>query len=403
MATNSRSNSALAGAPRTRPRRRWPRILLWSLLLLIILFYGAGGWYFSDQLGADGFEVRPHQREYRAIVQEVGPETIVISEGDPADGELLDDSLLGLVWEGGYGTVGAIVDQSATQATREFTHLGGGPPSVGTKVDVDPWMYPDDFAAASHLPIEQVTYRSPVGSMEAVLVRGTTDTWAVVVHGKNAAPREALRMAGIMWESGISVLAITHRNDRDQPADPSGLHRYGVTEWEDLEGAVNYAVTEGAGEVLLGGLSTGGAVVMSFLDRSANADLISGVVLDAPNLDFGATVSHNAARRKLPLVGLPLPPSLTWVAKELGSLRFGVDWEEIDYVAGAERLEVPVLILHGEGDLSVPIESSREFARSRPDLVTLVEFEDAKHVQSWNTDPEKYAQSVEAFLERVLD
>jgi uncharacterized protein len=403
MTTDSKSNRRLTGGPRPRPPRRWPRILLWSLLILTILFYGAGGWYFSDQLRIDGFEVRPHQREYRAIVQEVGPETIVISEGDPADGELLDDSLLGLVWEGGYGTVGAILDQSATQATREFTHLDGDPPSVGARVDVDPWMYPDDFAAASRLPVEQVRYSSPLGSMDAVLVRGTTDTWAVVVHGKNAAPREALRMAGILWESGLSVLPITHRNDGDQPADPSGLHRYGVTEWEDLESAVNYAVTEGAKEVLLGGLSTGGAVVMSFLNRSASADLITGVILDAPNLDFGATVSHNAARRKLPFVGLPLPPSLTWVAKELGSLRFRVDWEEIDYVSGAERLEVPVLILHGTGDLSVPIESSRELARSRPDLVTLIEFDDAKHVQSWNADPEKYAQAVEAFLERVRD
>jgi uncharacterized protein len=94
---------------------------------------------------------------------------------------------------------------------------------------------------------------------------------------------------------------------------------------------------------------------------------------------------------------------LTWVAKELGSLRFRVDWEEIDYVSGAERLEVPVLILHGTGDLSVPIESSRELARSRPDLVTLIEFDDAKHVKSWNADPERYAQAVEAFLERVRD
>ena len=56
-----------------------------------------------------------------------------------------------MVWEGGYGTVDALLEQSATQATREFTHLDGDPPSVGTRVDVDPWIYPDEFAA-SHGP-----------------------------------------------------------------------------------------------------------------------------------------------------------------------------------------------------------------------------------------------------------
>lgn len=371
---------------------------MWSVLILAIVFYGAGGWYFSEQLRADGFDVRPHQREYRAVVEDVATDLIVIAQGDPADGELFNDGLLGLVWEGGYGIVEAIVDQSGSHATRQFTHLGGDPPSAGTPVDVDPWLFPDDFAAATRLPIEQVSYQSPLGSMDAVLIRGTSDTWAVLVHGKNATPRETLRMAEALWDSGLSVLAITHRNDLGQPGDPSGLHQYGVTEWEDLQGAVDYALTEGAERVMLGGFSTGGAVVLSFLERSDRAHRVVGVVLDAPNIDFGATVDHNAAARSLPLVGLPVPSSLTWVAKTIGSLRLGVDWDEIDYVSRADGLEAPVLILHGTDDPSVPIESSRELAALRPDLVTLVEFEGAKHVQSWNVDAEKYADAVTGFV-----
>jgi alpha-beta hydrolase superfamily lysophospholipase len=263
-------------------------------------------------------------------------------------------------------------------------------------------MYPDDYAAALGLELRDVDYTSPLGTMDAVLIPGRTDTWAILVHGKDANPRETMRLGAILSETGVSVLAIAHRNDIGQPGDPSGYHRYGVTEWEDLEGAVDYSLSQGADRVILGSFSTGGAIVLSFLEHSDRADRISSVILDSPNIDFGATVDHVAARRKIPLIGLPVPPPLTWVAKTIGSFRFGVDWGEIDYIDRSESLEVPILILHGVEDPSVPIETSRELAARQPDLVTLVEFEGAKHIQSWNADPERYREAVLDFLARVV-
>lgn len=387
--------------PAPRKRRRWLRVLVWVVVVLALVFYGAGGWYFSDQLRADGFDVKPHQREFRASIAAVGPDTVSITQGDPADGELFNSGLFGLVWDGGYGTVEDVSDQTDTEVTRSFTLLGGDSPEMGTPVDVDPWIYPDDFATALGLDLDaqDVEYQSPLGPMDAVFIPGSSDTWAVLVHGKNANPREAMRLGAELSTAGYPVLAITHRNDRDQPADASGFHRYGVTEWEDLEGAVDYALAQGAERVVLGGLSTGGAVILSFLENSDRASAIAGVVLDSPNIDFGATVSHVAARRKLPLIGLPVPSSLTWVAKTIGSLRFRVDWDSIDYISRADSLKTPILIVHGTEDPSVPIETSRELAASRPDLVTLVEFEGAKHVQSWNLDQERYREEVVTFVD----
>lgn len=382
-----------------KKRRRWLRVLVWVVVVLAAIFYGAGGWYFSDQLRADGFDVKPHQREFRATIAAVGPDTVSISQGDPADGELFNSGLLGLVWAGGYGTVEDITAETDTEATRRFVLLGGDPPEVGTQVDVDPWIYPDDWAAALSLDTHQVEYASPLGPMDAVFIPGSSTNWAILVHGKDANPRETMRLGVALSEAGYPVLAITHRNDRDQPADPTGFHGYGVTEWKDLEGAVDYALSQGAERVILGGFSTGGAVVLSFLENSDLANSVAGVVLDAPNIDFGATVTHVAARRKLPLIGLPVPSSLAWVAKTIGSMRFGVEWGEIDYISRADNLKTPILILHGVEDPSVPIETSRELAALRPDLVTLVEFEGAKHIQSWNLDQDRYRQEVVTFVD----
>jgi alpha-beta hydrolase superfamily lysophospholipase len=373
-------------------------MLGWTVLTMAVVFYGGGGWYFSDQLRTDLLVPKPHQPEYRATVAGIGTDTVVLTQGNPADGELFNTGYYGLTWEGGYGQVDEIVGQTENQVTRRFALLGGDAPSVGTSVDVDPWVYPEDYRSAVDLDLEDVEYQSPLGPMDAVFVPGSSDTWVVAVHGRNATPRETLRLAKPLSELGYPILAITHRNDRDQPGDPSGFLQFGVTEWEDLEGAVEYAVTHGADRVVLVGLSTGAAAAMSFLEQSELADRVSGVVFDAPNIDIGATVTYNAIQRKLPLIGLPVPSSLGWAAKTISSVRFGVDWGAIDYVSRADELDAPLLVFHGIEDPSVPIETSRELAAKRPDLVTLVEFEGAKHVQSWNADPNRYEEAVVAFV-----
>lgn len=73
-------------------------------------------------------------------------------------------------------------------------------------------------------------------------------------------------------------------------------------------------------------------------------------------------------------------------------------WEAIDYGSRADQLDIPILIFHGTEDQSVPIETSRDLAEARPDLVTLVEFEGAEHVGSWNVDQERYEEELELFL-----
>ncbi|HJQ94907.1 MAG TPA: hypothetical protein VJ935_04270, partial [Acidimicrobiia bacterium] len=250
-----------------RKRRRWLRVLLWVLVVLGLVFYAGGGWYFADQLQADAFQVRPFEREYRATISSIDGDMVSIAQGDPADAALFDPGVMGLVWDGGYATVSAIVEMTDTEVTRMITSIEGDPVVVGTPVDVDSWFYPDDFATALGVETEEIIYPTTLGDMDAVFIPGTSNTWAVLVHGKDATPRETMRLGGLMAEAGYPVLAISHRNDQGQPADPSGFHQYGVSEWEDLEAAVRYAENQGAEKVVLGGLSTGGALILSFLEN----------------------------------------------------------------------------------------------------------------------------------------
>jgi hypothetical protein len=246
--------------------------------------------------------------------------------------------------------------------------------------------------------LEEVAYDSPLGPMDAWYLPAAGTTWVVHVHGLNATPAEAEPLFGPLQEAGYPQLSITYRNDEGQPADPSGYYQYGATEWEDVSGAVDYAVAKGAEAIVLSGFSTGGAHAMSFLSRQPR-EIVIGMLLDAPNVDFGRTVDYAASQRELPLIGLPVPVTLSATAKFVTSLRIGVNWKLLDYIADAdETIRQPVLIHHGTADLRVPIETSLDLQATNPDLIQLIQVEGAGHIESYDVDRQGYVDSVLAFL-----
>ena len=138
---------------------------------------------------------------------------------------------------------------------------------------------------------------------------------------------------------------------------------------------------------------------MAFLQRSELADQVRAVILDAPMLDFSETVDDNASREEI-APGVPLPSSLTDVAKWIAAKRFDVDWDALELPGRHRRVRAtcPFLVFHGTADTTVPIATSREFAALLPDQVQLIEVDGAEHIESWNPDPDAYDSAVRAFL-----
>jgi fermentation-respiration switch protein FrsA (DUF1100 family) len=246
--------------------------------------------------------------------------------------------------------------------------------------------------------IEEVSYETPLGPMAAWYLPAAGTTWVVHIHGLGATPAEAEPLFAPLQQAGYPQLSITYRNDEGQPMDPSGFYQYGATEWEDVSGAVDFAVANGAANVVLSGFSTGGAHAMAFLSRQPR-EVVIGMLLDAPNVDFGRTVDYAASQRELPLVPFPVPATLSAVAKFFTSLRIGVNWRLLDYIADAdETVRQPVLIHHGTADLRVPIETSLDLQATNPDLIRLIQVEGAGHVESYDVDRQGYVDSILAFL-----
>ncbi len=282
-----------------------------------------------------------------------------------------------------------------------LAHVGGGWYFSGELIEDG--FTPESSAIVTPnagIEVTPVSYRSPAGDFDAWLVPADGSTWVIHVHGRGATPSEAEHLFGPLSDAGYPQLAITYRNDEGQPADPSGYYQYGITEWEDVGGAIDYAVTNGADDVVLSGFSTGASHILSFVFKN-NPDVVSALMFDAPNIDFSDTVDYNASLRDVPLIPMKVPGTVAQVAKFITSLRIGVNWQSIDYVAKSDRsLRVPVLIHHGTEDERVPIEQSVEFAKRNPELITLIEVREAGHVESHVIDPDGYLENVLDFLEQ---
>jgi pimeloyl-ACP methyl ester carboxylesterase len=368
--------------------RRLLRALAVVAFLAVVALV-VGGYYFATQINADGLRVDPYVPERDLTVVRASPTSLTLRERDERVDELRTRGTYGVSWPTGYGQVIGITDDEK-DVTRAFRLLTGRLPAEGEAVALTEDAFPDNPSVALERGVQEVTLTSPAGRFPAWYVGGTP-TWVVLVHGKGASRTSMLRMMRVPVRLGLSALDITYRNDALLPQDETRRYRYGRTEWEDLEAAVAYAEQHGAKRVVLAGASMGGAIIASFLERSDKAGLVTGLVLDAPALSFADCVDLGASKRHV-------PAPLTWTAKQLASVRYGVNWHDIDYLDDTGWLDVPTLLFHGTSDDRVPFTSSARLAQRKDGFVTLEIADGVEHGESWNHDPTRYEAALARFL-----
>lgn len=229
--------------------------------------------------------------------------------------------------------------------------------------------------------------------------------WAIHVHGRGAERREALRAVPVFAEHGYTSLVVSYRNDPNAPPSASGRYGLGSTEWRDVDAAIGYAIASGAKRVVLMGWSMGGAIVLQTLARSAHRDAIVGVVLDSPVVDWVDTLDYQAREQHIPapmaLAAMRLLDA-PW-ARRLTGADGPIGLPELDFVARADEVTVPVLLLHSDDDGYVPATASKAFAAKRPDIVEYVAFQTARHTKLWNYDEERWTTSVGGWLVRLAE
>ncbi len=366
-------------------RRRWALIACAAVAVIALGVGAAAAWHFSSAVLVPDHSPWPAETE----VEELSTRRIVLESTE----ESRRPGVHGLEWPGGRAIVGPIVGEDGGLVTRRLRELDGYL-APGMDVAFNPTVWAGDPSAAFGLPSSTVPIHGELGAMPAWLVPGRERTWAIVVHGINSTPQTGLRVVPALHRAGLPALLITYREDLGAPPSPDGFHHMGLTEWRDLGAAARYALAHGAQRLVLIGYSMGGALVTQFMERSPLAPKVSGLVLDAPVLDWQAVLAFNATEMGFPSF---LSKPVEWA---IGA-RIDADWASLDAIAHPEDFQLPILLFHGTEDNVVPISTSDDFAAELPHRVTYFRVPEAGHTEEWNVDPRIYERRLGDFLQQV--
>lgn len=213
--------------------------------------------------------------------------------------------------------------------------------------------------------------------------------WAVHIHGLGGKASSTLR----------TIPAFTKANFHSLTASYGTGHSttLGFDEWREIDQMVSYAVRSGATSIVLVGWSMGAAIAKLIITHSAHAELVSGVLLISPVLDWHKTILHSARTQQIP----------TWIARAgIKIVRHPILCRTVGLAAPLPLTETSwlndsktnVLIMHSPTDRSTPFAVSQAFANESESQATLIPVQ-AGHTLEWNANPEACSKALTQWLD----
>ncbi len=398
------------------------RKLGYVLIILMFIVLGGAGWFFSGVIYEGGLNPDFNDTESigtaedRVSVTKVNNNSIVLNVEEEMWGPLLERGVYGIIGQNGDAVVGNIISTEGTIVERELINLNGtiveGDRIRGTSLVVldnkgeykilgtSSWSGQASEGvytpkSVSGLDYETIYYQSDLGEFPAYLTNDGDVGIVIFVHGfRGDYSREvfAKMRAGEIVDMGYRSMIISYRNDKGLPKDPSGIFQYGTTEWKDIDGAINKAL-EFTDNVVLWGTSGGGGPISSWLGNVGDSSKVKGIIYEAPVINFWESVEVNGAAR-YPWV----PQQLFAYFKIFTEIRYGIDFQNMDFTDNVINSDIPALLFHGDDDEWVPVEMSDFIAENRETNFTYIRYENVGHVTSWNADPDNYVYQLETFL-----
>ncbi|MGI5912590.1 MAG: alpha/beta hydrolase [Syntrophomonadaceae bacterium] len=192
---------------------------------------------------------------------------------------------------------------------------------------------------------------------------------------------------------GYNVLMFDFRNSGESEGHLTSVGEYEVN---DLLGAIDYvkAKPEISEEIILFGFSMGASTAIL---AGAREPSVTGVIADSPFSDLKVYLDNNLAKwTHLPPV--PFNQAFLAVVPILTDLKPGT----VSPVREISQMNNrPVLLIHGESDMTIPLENS-EILQSAYPRAQFLRIPKAQHIQCFATNQDLYFKTLFAFLERLI-
>jgi dipeptidyl aminopeptidase/acylaminoacyl peptidase len=282
------------------------------------------------------------------------------------------------------------------------TYLGACWYIVGTMVTLNPRVETFKPNQLGFSQANKVTFHTADGvRLEGWFVPSRGDRVIILVHGvySNAWDCQAPDIVRAYHDAGFNVFLFDSRGQ----GESGGTLGLGWLERQDVHAVVNILLGRGfkAGKIGIHGTSYGGA---SALLAAAEIPEIGAVVSDSAFADVQDVMLGEIARK----TGLsvrwtrPLVPGLRFVAWLGYDINFDEPSPERAIAAIAPR---PVLLIHGERDSIVPVESVERLHQAAPTNTSVWVLPGQEHTQGVRLVPdcERPSPLREQFLSRVTE
>lgn len=368
------------------------QIVLWLILLLFIIVALGVGWFFSNSI----LKPKPYSLMPEFEILEVSGGQVVLPapKSSAQFANTRRSGTYGLLWEGGHGLLGEVIADDGERITRELTLVSGTIPGAGDSARLDNFIYRRNPKEDHDLEYEALTLQGQEGALQAWWLAQSGDTAVLMLHGRRrGAIAETLRIMPTLAELGYSVLSLSYRNHSESDPSADGFFHYGDSEWEDAVTGLAYLQSQGVKRVVLYGFSMGGGVALETLERMPpGLPEPIGLIIDSPLLN-PRTVFQQAARK----MGLPLADRVADWSLLVARFRAGINWQSLDQRRTAAQINIPVLLIAGTADSTVPVALVDEFAAQVPDI-EYRRLNGVEHVEAWNGTPDAYEAWVRNFL-----
>ncbi len=219
---------------------------------------------------------------------------------------------------------------------------------------------------------------------------------ALVVHGIESVAGEMGFISKMFLALGYHVLAIDLRAHGASEGKYIGFgfyERYDIIRWLDR---INQMFDDDC-EIVLHGISMGAASVMMTV---AERDMADNVVCAIEDCGFskGDVELYEHLLRDYPR--LPYKRAMVWVACTLQQWRAGYSFAQVDCVEAVSRSRVPLLLIHGDIDETVPfwmLDALYEAVSGEKEKLVVP---GAKHAVSFLQDEKRYTAAVRNFCNR---
>lgn len=221
-----------------------------------------------------------------------------------------------------------------------------------------------------------------------------SDVWIIAVHGYMGRGSDMVQYAEHFINYGYNCLIVDLRAHGKSEGKYIGM---GWLDYYDLEIWIDKVIEEHREcRIILYGISMGAATVSMTTGSNIPENVKVAIA------DCGYTTVWDEFKVHLRRVLHVLPFPLLYAASLMSKVFAGYRFKEASTIKQVKKSKTPTLFIHGTKDKFVPYDMLQKIYKSAACEKEKLEIDGAAHAESCSTNPEKYWNAIQRFIEKYI-